>query len=101
MRTLSFFSADSRSRAKTGESGGLRRVSFAPSKKHGWFEMRALSRANSETMLSGLSQFRPVQPWSLIFSAASHSTPQVKPNPPPGLVSAQRRFLRSDHARLG
>ena len=79
-----------------GRVGGLRRVSFAPSKKHGWFEMSWFSCASSGTMLSGLSQFKPVLPWTRIFSVASHSTPQVKPNPPLGLVSAQRRFRSSD-----
>ena len=50
-------------------------------------------------MFSFASQFKPVLPWTRIFSAASHSTPQVKPKPPLGLVSAQRRFRKSDHAR--
>ena len=54
--------------------------------------MSRLSCASSGTMLSALSQFRPVQPWTRIFSVASHSTPQVKPKPPLGLVSAQSRF---------
>ena len=50
-------------------------------------------------MLSALSQLKPVLPWTRIFSVASHSTPQVKPNPPLGLASAHRRFRNSDHAR--
>src|ERR1019366_103900 len=84
-----------------GESGALKRVSFAPSKKHGWSEMSRFSCASSETMLSAASQFRPVLPWTRIFSVASHSTPLVKPKPPLGLVSAQRRLRSSDHARPG
>ena len=50
-------------------------------------------------MFSALSQFKPVLPWTRIFSVASHSTPQVKPKPPLGLVSAHRRFRNSDQAR--
>ena len=63
--------------------------------------MSRLSCASSGTMFSALSQFKPVQPWTRIFSVASHSTPQVNPNPPLGLVSAQRRFRSNDQARLG
>ena len=49
--------------------------------------------------LSGLPQDRPRPEWTLIFSAASHSTPQVKPKPPLTLVRAQKRLRISDQAR--
>src|SRR6266700_26240 len=61
--------------------------------------MSQFTRASSGMMFSLLRQARPVHPCTRILSMASHSTPQVKPNAPLTLASAQRRLRNSDHAQ--
>src|SRR5580692_5054771 len=82
-----------------GESSPLKRVTIAPSKKQGCESSKWFKRDNSGTILSLAPQARPRLEWTLIFSAASHSTPHVKPKPPHVLASAQRRLRRRDQAR--